>query len=40
MMWDNIGTVHNAVAHDMQDESRSMRRAQVMVTFDYPALVA
>ena len=40
LMWDNIGTVHNAVADYMPDEHRYMRRAQVMATLDYPALVA
>jgi taurine dioxygenase len=39
LMWDNIGTVHNAVADYMPDEHRYMRRAQVMATLDYPALV-
>lgn len=40
LMWDNIGTVHNAVADYMPNEHRYMRRAQVMATLDYPALVA
>jgi taurine dioxygenase len=40
LMWDNIGTVHNAVADYMPQEPRYMRRAQVMATLDYPALVA
>jgi taurine dioxygenase len=40
LMWDNIGTVHNAVADYMPDEPRYMRRVQVMATLDYPALVA
>jgi taurine dioxygenase len=40
LMWDNIGTVHNAVADYMPSETRTMRRAQVMATLDYPALVA
>jgi taurine dioxygenase len=40
LMWDNIGTVHNAVADYLPDEHRYMRRAQVMATLDYPALVA
>jgi taurine dioxygenase len=40
LMWDNIGTVHNAVADYMPTEPRYMRRAQVMATLDYPALVA
>jgi taurine dioxygenase len=40
LMWDNIGTVHNAVADYLPDEPRYMRRAQVMATLDYPALVA
>jgi taurine dioxygenase len=40
LMWDNIGTVHNAVADYMPHEPRYMRRAQVMATLDYPALVA
>lgn len=40
LMWDNIGTVHNAVADYMPQEPRYMRRVQVMATLDYPALVA
>jgi taurine dioxygenase len=40
LMWDNIGTVHNAVADYMSEEPRYMRRVQVMATLDYPALVA
>jgi taurine dioxygenase len=40
LMWDNIGTVHNAVADYTPTEHRFMRRAQVMATLDYPALVA
>jgi taurine dioxygenase len=40
LMWDNIGTVHNAVADYMPSEPRYVRRAQVMATLDYPALVA
>ena len=39
LMWDNIGTVHNAVADYVPSEARYMRRAQVMATLDYPALV-
>jgi taurine dioxygenase len=40
LMWDNIGTVHNAVADYTADEPRTMRRVQVMASLDYPALVA
>src|SRR3954452_11988047 len=40
LMWDNIGTVHNAVADYTSREPRYMRRAQVMATLDYSALVA
>jgi len=40
LMWDNIGTVHYAVADYMPDEARYMRRLQIMATLDYPALVA
>jgi taurine dioxygenase len=32
LMWDNIGTVHNAVADYRPDEHRYMRRVQVMAT--------
>jgi taurine dioxygenase len=39
-MWDNIGTVHNAVADYTPAEHRFMRPAQVMATLDYPSLVA
>jgi taurine dioxygenase len=40
LMWDNIGTVHNAVPDYGPDEPRYMRRLQVMATKDYAALVA
>ena len=40
LMWDNIGTVHNAVPDYRPDEPRYMRRVQVMATKDYPALLA
>lgn len=40
LMWDNIGTVHNAVADYTMDEPRDMRRVQVMATLDYQGLVA
>jgi hypothetical protein len=33
VMWDNTGAVHDATAD-------CMRRAQVLATLDYPALVA
>ncbi|HET8997709.1 MAG TPA: TauD/TfdA family dioxygenase [Acetobacteraceae bacterium] len=39
LMWDNIGTVHNAVGDYLPDEPRYMRRVQVMATLDYPSLV-
>jgi alpha-ketoglutarate-dependent taurine dioxygenase len=32
LMWDNVGTVHNAVADYGPDEPRYMRRVQVMAT--------
>jgi alpha-ketoglutarate-dependent taurine dioxygenase len=35
LMWDNIGTVHNAVPDYTPDEPRYMRRVQVMATGDY-----
>jgi alpha-ketoglutarate-dependent taurine dioxygenase len=38
LMWDNIGTVHNAVADYTMDEPRYMRRLQIMATLDYAAL--
>lgn len=40
LMWDNIGAVHNAVADYLPGEHRYMRRAQVMASLDYTALVA
>lgn len=40
LMWDNIGTVHNAVGDYTPEEPRYMRRVQVMATLDYPTLVA
>jgi taurine dioxygenase len=40
LMWDNIGTTHNAVADYREDEPRYMRRLQVMATLDYARLAA
>jgi taurine dioxygenase len=40
LMWDNIGTVHNAVADYGPDEPRLMRRIQIMATKDYARLAA
>jgi len=40
LMWDNIGTVHNAVSDYRPDEVRYMRRLQVMATKDYAAMAA
>jgi taurine dioxygenase len=40
LIWDNIGTTHNAVADYAEDEPRYMRRVQVMATLDYGAMVA
>ena len=40
LMWDNIGTVHNAVADYGPEEPRYILRAQVMATLDYAALAA
>jgi taurine dioxygenase len=40
LMWDNIGTVHNAVADYMADEPRYMQRVQVMATLDYASMLA
>lgn len=40
LMWDNIGTVHNAVADYRTDEPRYMRRVQIMATKDYARLAA
>jgi taurine dioxygenase len=40
LMWDNIGTVHNAVADYRPDEPRYMRRVQIMATKDYARLAA
>jgi taurine dioxygenase len=40
LMWDNIGTVHNAVPDYRRDEPRYMRRVQVMATKDYGRLTA
>ena len=39
LMWDNIGTVHNAIGDYTADEPRYMRRVQVMATLDYAMLV-
>lgn len=40
LMWDNIGTVHNAVPDYRPDEARYMRRLQVMATKDYAVMAA
>ena len=40
LMWDNIGTCHNAVADYGPDEPRFILRVQVMATRDYAALAA
>src|SRR5262245_3276517 len=40
LMWDNIGTVHNAAADYRADEPRYMRRLQIMATKDYARLAA
>jgi taurine dioxygenase len=40
LMWDNIGTVHNAIPDYRPDEPRYMRRIQVMATKDYALLAA
>jgi taurine dioxygenase len=40
LMWDNIGTVHNAIPDYRPDEPRYMRRVQVMATKDYAKLAA
>jgi taurine dioxygenase len=40
LMWDNIGTVHNAMADYLPHEPRYMRRVQVMATKDYARLAA
>ena len=39
VMWDDIGTTHNAVA-DYGDAPRYIRRVQVLADLDYPAMVA
>lgn len=40
LMWDNIGTVHNALADYGPETPRLILRAQVMATLDYGALAA
>jgi len=40
LMWDNIRTVHNALADYRADEPRYMRRLQIMATKDYARLAA
>ncbi|HEX4828334.1 MAG TPA: TauD/TfdA family dioxygenase, partial [Xanthobacteraceae bacterium] len=40
LMWDNIGTVHNALADYLPNEPRYMRRVQIMATKDYARLAA
>jgi taurine dioxygenase len=40
LMWDDIGTTHNAVADYGPDEARFMYRVQALATLDYRSLVA
>ncbi len=40
LMWDNIGTTHNAVADYAEGEPRFILRVQVMASLDYAALAA
>jgi taurine dioxygenase len=40
LIWDNIGTVHNAVPDYRPDEPRYIRRVQIMATKDYAQLAA
>jgi taurine dioxygenase len=40
LMWDNIGTTHNAVADYGPEEPRFILRVQVMASLDYAALAA
>jgi taurine dioxygenase len=40
LMWDNIGTTHNAVADYRPEEPRYILRVQVMASLDYAALAA
>lgn len=40
LMWDNIATIHNAVADYTAAEPRFILRAQVMASLDYAALAA
>lgn len=40
LMWDNIGTLHNAVADYGPEEHRFILRVQVMASLDYAALAA
>jgi taurine dioxygenase len=40
LMWDNIGTTHNAMADYGPDEPRFILRVQVMASLDYAALAA
>ncbi|HXQ53405.1 MAG TPA: TauD/TfdA family dioxygenase [Stellaceae bacterium] len=40
LMWDDIGTTHNAVADYGPDEPRFMYRVQMLATLDYARLVA
>jgi len=40
LMWDNIGTTHNAMADYGPDEPRLIHRVQVMATLDYGKLAA
>ena len=39
LMWDDIGTTHNAVS-DYADRPRLMRRVQVVASLDYASMVA
>ena len=38
LMWDNMGTIHNAVADYRPDEPRLIKRCQVMADKYFPEL--
>jgi len=40
LIWDNIGTMHNAVADYRPGEDRFILRVQIMANLDYAALAA
>ena len=40
LMWDNMGTIHNAVADYLPSEHRLIKRCQVAATLFFPEIAS